>query len=258
MKLRCLVLLVGPLLASSCGEDHKSLTPTEFSTQYAQDLCKAVSWACQIPEPTCTAGRLAARAALDQRAVLRGQTFVPANAENCLNQVNNVYGKTEQGAVALKASDVQGAEQACRDVYRGAKVANEACGEDEDCVMGLICDFSKGTATGRCGAKTEVAAGGGCANIGEVCPRGSFCGGSTGVFVCQAKMDLAWPCSDTVPCLETLRCAGGLCVAQLGLGELCAVDQDCSTGFCDPYAKRCAGDLRFANGTPSCQAFVAH
>lgn len=252
MKLRHLVLLLGTLVAPGCGEDNKPLTPAEFSSRYAQNVCKEVSLACLIPEASCMAGRLAARSALDQEAVARGQGFVPSNAENCLNQVSSVYGRIQQGAVALKPSDIQSVDQACRDVYRGAKLANEACDVDEDCVEGLICDLGKGTTTGRCGAKTEVAAGAGCANIGEVCPTGSFCGNSLGIFACQPKMNLAAACSAAVPCLESLRCSGGLCVAQLGLGELCTANQDCSSGFCEPYIGRCAADVRFAYGSPTC------
>lgn len=252
MKLPFLVLLLGSLLASGCGEENKPLTPAEFSNRYAQDMCKQLSLACLIPQTSCMAGRLAARATLDQEAIARGQAFVPSNAENCLSQVNSVYGKLQQGTVALKASEIQAVDQACRDVYRGAKLANEACGVNEDCVMGLICDTSKGTATGRCGTKTDVVAGAGCANIGETCPRGSYCGNSAGIFVCQPKMDLAAACSPTVPCLESLRCAGGLCVSQLDMGELCTADQDCATGFCEPYIGRCAADVRFAYGSPTC------
>jgi hypothetical protein len=252
MKLRCLVLLLGPLLASGCGEDNKTLTPTEFSSRYAQDMCNAISTACMVTETSCMAEQLSQRSQKDQDAVAKGRTFQPSNAQSCLDQVNNVYGKLQQGTVALKASESQSLDLVCKDVYRGGRLANEACNADEDCIMGLICDASKGTPTGRCGAKTEVSAGAGCANIGEVCPTGSYCGNSAGIFVCQPKMDLAMPCSATVPCIESLRCAGGLCLAQLALGEACTADQDCATGFCEPYEKLCAGDLRFAHGTLAC------
>jgi hypothetical protein len=250
MKLPFLVLSLGSLLASGCGEDNKPLTPAEFSNRYAQDMCKAVSAACLIPEASCTAGQLFTRATLDQAAVARGQAFVPSNAEACLGQVNSVYGKLQGGAVALKASDFQSVGQVCADVYRGSKRANETCGVDQDCVMGLICDRSKGLDNGRCGTKTEVSLG--CANIGEVCARGSYCGNLGGVFACLPKIDLAAPCDEAVPCLESLRCAGGLCVAQLGIGAVCASDQDCATGFCEPFEKLCAADVRFARGTASC------
>jgi len=258
MKLRRLVLLLGSLWALGCGEENKTLTPADFSNRYAQAVCKGVSAACLIPEATCQAGQLAARASLDQLAVAQGRDFLPSNAQECLNQVSSVYDKVQQGAVALKAAEVQSVDQACADVYRGPKLANETCSADQNCVMGLICDHSKGTTTGRCGTKTEVLAGGGCANIGETCPSDSYCANSEGVFVCQPKLSLAGACTDSVPCLESLRCSGGLCVAQLGIGELCAADQDCTTGFCEPYARKCAVDVRFANGSAACLAMAGN
>jgi hypothetical protein len=41
---------------------------------------------------------------------------------------------------------------------------------------------------------------------------------------------------------------------QLGIGADCTVDQDCSSGFCEPYALKCAQDVRFANGSAACTA----
>lgn len=247
-----LVPVLGSLLASGCGDENKPLTAADFSSRYAQEMCAAVSPACLVPETACTAGQLEARAAKDADAVSKARKFMPSNAQSCLNQVNSTYGKINGGMVALKAADMHLVDQACKDVYRGSKLANEACDADEDCVMGLICDHSKGTLTGRCGTQSVVLQGGGCANIGEVCPVGSYCGNSEGVFVCQPKLDLAAACGPTLPCLESLRCSGGLCVTQLGLGELCEADQDCATGFCEPYARKCAADVRFANGSAAC------
>jgi hypothetical protein len=249
-----LVPVLGTLLALGCGEENKSLTAADFDNQYAKDICAAVTPACLIPETACTASQLLSRVQQDQEAMSNYWLFSPSNAQTCLNQVNSTYGKLRGGTVALKAADMHSVDQACKDVYRGTRVANEACNVDKDCVANLICDHSKGTLGGRCGAPSTVMEGGGCANIGEVCPAGSYCGNSAGVFVCQPKFDLGAACSETVPCLESLRCAGGLCITQLGIGEVCAADLDCATNFCEPYALRCAEDVRFANGSAACLA----
>jgi hypothetical protein len=52
--------------------------------------------------------------------------------------------------------------------------------------------------------------------------------------------------------MENLRCSAGICDVRLGIGEVCSVDQDCSSDFCEPYAAVCAQDIRFARGTAAC------
>jgi hypothetical protein len=256
MNARRLIVLLTPWLIVGCGGDDKPLTPTEFSTRYAQEICAAVSPACLIPEASCVAQQLSVRAGADQDAINQGRSFMPSVAQTCLNQISSVYGQLQGGKVALKAGDLHKMNEDCRGVYRGRKLVNEACGADEDCATGLICDSGKVVGSGRCGAKKVVSQGGGCANIGEVCPPGSYCGSATGVPVCQNKLELGLSCGESAPCLETLRCSGGTCVAQLGYGDPCAVDQDCASGFCEPYAHKCADDVRFADRTPACLAMA--
>jgi hypothetical protein len=253
MNARRLVLLLGPLLAMGCGNDDSSpITPAEFDNRYAQEICAQVSPACLTPETSCVAYQLGVRAQKDQQAVGLGRSFLPANAEACLGTVSSVYGQLHQRPGALSAGDLHILEQSCNQVYRGAKLANQECSFDEDCISGLICDLGKAGVSGRCGTQTMVLEGAGCANIGEICPVGFFCGNAAGVFTCQPKLGLAASC-DLVPCLEDLRCAGGICVTQFALGQACTLDQECSTGFCEPYALVCADYVGFAIHSAACQ-----
>jgi hypothetical protein len=254
MKALRLMLMLAPLLAMGCGDENKQLSPSDFTTEYAKRVCDGVSSACLIPATSCTAGQLSARALVDQAAVGAGRVFMSANAEVCLAKVNAVYGQLKQHLIGLTAADLQGVQDSCADVYRGLRVARGPCAVDQDCVSGLICDASKGTPTGMCAVKSEKVEGVGCANLGETCAPGFYCSNSTGVLACEARPGLAAACSATTPCLETLRCAAGICVAQLELGNPCTTDQDCSTGLCEPYAHKCADDVRYAQGTPACQA----
>jgi hypothetical protein len=231
---------------AGCGNQPGPLTQTEYCTQYAQDVCAGVSPACLLRPADCTAGRLAECTAVARNNA--GRDFLPPNAEACLNKVNAAYGKLNQGAVALGASDIQAMNQVCGNIYRGTVLANGPCTVDADCLDPLICD------KGYCGTAKTVAQGAGCANIGEVCPQGFYCGGVTGVLVCAVKMGLGGACDAANPCLETLRCVVGACAVQLGIGDDCAVDQDCDSGFCEPYAAKCALDVRFANGSAACIA----
>jgi hypothetical protein len=194
---------------------------------------------------SCTAGQLTACSTEAQANATR--KFIAANAEACLNKVSLAYGKLKQGTGVFSASDIQAANQACGNVYRGTVMTNGPCQLDIDCLDGLICD------KGRCGNAKVVGQGAQCANIGEICPQGFYCSMATGIWVCTNKLNLGGACTDS-PCLEDLRCAAGLCSVQLGIGEDCTFDQDCSTGFCEPYAGKCAQDVGFAYGNPACVA----
>ena len=256
MKRLFLVLALAPL--ASCGSDPAPITPNDFFQQRADIECAALSTACLMPEATCTAGRLAQHATEYQTAVAAFRTFVPANAEACLAKVRAVYGKISAGAVALAGSEYLGMLAVCANVYRGASAEYQPCQSDLDCNDGLICD-PKGDGVGHCGTPKLVGPGAGCANIGEYCPTGAYClnngNSSTGdVWLCTAKVTAQGACSSTSPCLETLRCSAGLCVARLDIGEACASDGDCNSNFCEPYALRCANDIRFAPGSPACIA----
>jgi hypothetical protein len=252
MNARRLIWGLGSLLAMGCGNENKPLTPTDFSNRYAQAVCAEVSPACLMPETSCVAEQLSVRAQEDQSSTAQGWIFMPASAAACLSTVNRVYGQLHQRPGALSAADLDTLDQACSEVYRGAKLANQECSFDEDCVAGLICDQGKGS-PGRCGTETVVLQGAGCANIGEICPPGFFCGDAAGVWACQPKMGLAAAC-DSAPCLESLRCAGGICVSQFDIGEACTAGQECSTGFCEPYAHLCADYVGFAIHSAACQA----
>ncbi len=254
MNLRRLIFVLIPLSAVGCGSDNKPLTPTEYASQYAQEVCNAVSPACLVPTASCTAVQIQGRTAQAQAAALANRFFESANAQTCLGKVSSTYGRLNQGAVALKGADYEAVMHVCDLVYRGLNQANQPCAVEADCVDGLICDTGGGK--NLCGVKTQVLQGAGCGNAGEICPVGYYCGTSatTRALTCQTKVGLGGACSDAVPCLENLRCSANVCIAQSDYGEDCTVDQDCSSGFCEPFAFLCGDDIRFANGNPACLA----
>ncbi len=237
--------LLGVVALAGCGSQPGPLTPAEYCNQYAQDVCAAVTTACLVPEASCLTGQLVACNADAQNKA--GLDFIPSNAQTCLDKVKATYGKLNQG-LAIPAADFQAMNEVCSEVYRGTKVANASCAGDAECISGLICD------KGHCGTAAVVAPGAGCANIGETCPQGFYCSGASGIWVCASKVATGVACDDALPCLENLRCVAGVCTARLGIGEDCTLDQDCSSGFCEPYALKCALELRFASGNVDCMA----
>jgi len=217
--MKCRFALLGALALAACNSQPPPLTPTEYCNQYAQDVCAGVSPICLIPQASCMTTQLQVCTLRAQENV--GRDFLPPNAAAHLGKVNAAYSRVQQDG-SITASDFQAMEQARSRVYRGTIMANAACLSDADCLDGLICD------KGFCGTLRVVAPGAQCANIGETCPQGSYCSNATGIWVCTQS--------------------------QLDFGEACSSDQDCSSGFCEPYAALCAQDVRFANGNPDCVA----
>lgn len=238
-----------PLLVTlaACGNEPAALTASQFFQERAEITCSAIETACWVPLTTCTTARVAEYTVEYQNAITYFRDFIPKNAEACLAKVRDVYGKIKGGTVALPAADYNDMEAICANVYRGSSIANGPCQVDADCYGDLICD------KGYCGTARLVAPGAGCANIGEICPQGTFCSNATGVWFCTDKVGSLGSCAAS-PCLETLRCSGGVCLARLGIAEDCAGNEDCTSDFCEPYAHKCSEDIRFANGTAACLA----
>jgi hypothetical protein len=91
--------------------------------------------------------------------------------------------------------------------------------------------------------------------LGNIVRKATTARNASNAYFCTAKVGLYGACGASLPCLENLRCtAAGVCDVQLGMSVACSVDQDCSTGFCDPYAGKCAQDIRFADGSAACLA----
>lgn len=252
--MECRLVLLSVFAFAACNSQPPPLTQTEYCNKYAQAVCAGVSPACLVTPANCMALQLdkCSQQAQDNA----GKDFLPPNAEAYLNLVSAAYGKVKQGDV-ITASDFQAMEQARSKVYRGTVRANGPCTTDAECLDGLTCDVAKF----HCGTTKLVDPGAGCANIGETCrPPGFFCSNAISIWVCTSKVALGGACADAapptpaIPCLENLRCSAGFCAMQLAFGEVCSVDQDCSSGFCEPYAGLCAQDVRFANGNPDCVA----
>jgi hypothetical protein len=254
MKCRIVLLSLCSIAIMGCNGGANSMTTTQFCNKKAQAICESVSPACLTPVSGCISGQVAQCLADAQYELGNSRDFIPHNAEDCLKKVKEVYGKLDK-AIALKAAELQAMDLVCAMVYRGTSMANGPCTVDADCLEDMICDKN------RCGNWTLKAQGEGCANIGEYCPQGFYCGDSLGVKACIPRVGLMSTCNEVMAinkpvilCAEVLRCVGEVCIQQLGIGETCAGHQDCASGFCEPYALKCGEDLRFANGSAACIA----
>jgi hypothetical protein len=239
------------LVVTSCNRDDRVMTLAEFCQSFSQRQCTNVARACLLPEADCLAVRQEACAAWAQDEQDLQRTFDPANTDACLSRVSAVFGLIEQN-LAIDASNFRSIDTACERVFHGNARANEVCLVDADCSGTLNCD------KGRCGSLRQVDPNAGCANTGEHCTKGYYCGGSSGVLLCTARPGLGAVCSEEVPCIENLRCDNGICADRLAIGFACQDDGECASGFCEPFALKCGADVRFAPGTPACQAYQAY
>jgi hypothetical protein len=234
------VLLVG---IGGCGRGDEVMTEQEFCQEYARRECAKVGVHCVSANPgACETMRTAACREFADRSRSNARMYNPANTGPCLRKVTDVYGMSLISAQEL--------DEVCSRVFQGMARANEACTVDYDCEKDLICD------KGRCGTRKVVAASAGCANIGEVCPMGQYCGLVMGVHSCVTRQDKGRPCSTSEPCKEAFRCAG-TCVDRLPIGMACTSHDECASGFCNPYVERiCAPGLSFGLGSHACKAYT--
>jgi hypothetical protein len=243
-----LAAALAALVVSSCNRDDSPMTRAEFCQSLSQRECTNVALACYLPEVECKAVRQATCTAWAQGEEDLQRPFDAANAGACLSRVSAVFGVLNQN-LAIQASDFRSIDTACARVFHGNAQANDICGVNADCGGIMICD------KGRCGTMRQVDPGAGCANVGEHCPQGYYCGGASGVWMCTARPGLGALCSEEVACVENLRCDNGICADRLDIGFVCQNDGECASSFCEPFALKCGTGVRFAEGTSACQAY---
>lgn len=187
-------------------------------------------------------------AAADAKA--KGRLYVPAAAKDCVEKTKGLYANG-----TIKPADQKPVDEACSMVFRGEAKKNGTCQVDQDCVSDLVCDKK------FCSTKTVKNESEPCANPGEVCATGSYCGQvAGGPFVCLKRKEKGDPCSGA-PCQETLQCtvATTVCMDRLPSGATCTPGGDecgSSAPYCDPFVKRCVEGIIFApTATDLCKQF---
>jgi hypothetical protein len=242
-----IVVLLGA--AGGCSLGSK-MTEDEFCQDYSKRECAKVANYCSFSASSCEPSRLDNCKAMAAASKTGARQFNVDNADRCLKQLDTTYASLPIDATKLAALDA-----ACARVFSGSAKANESCTVDFDCTGDLICDKA------RCGTRKVVAAGGGCANIGETCPTGQYCNmaNATSPYFCTSKQGQGAACSDAQPCTEKLRCTG-TCGPRLAIGMICTSDDECESLYCNPYApagaRKCGVGLSFSDGSPSCLAFM--
>lgn len=184
------------------------------------------------------------------------------NAKTCIDALNSAFGNNAS-KVLWSAWVGQGSlTDKCERVFVGAAGMNQSCKSDYDCANDLICSPAQpGASTLVCAKATPINAGDFCAAPGSECPADYYCAPpQTGAAAqCIQAAAAGQSCSDSVPCVSSQRCSGGLCVARGGGRAACMTDSDCGSmdPFCDIYAGNiCTLGLTFATGATDCTGFL--
>ncbi len=239
------------LVAGCGGGGGKALTVDDFCGQKAEKECVVPVASCTADVDACKVARkkICKEWASAVQTADAQRVFVAANISTCVNKASSVY-----ALPTIKPSDLAALDDTCEYVFQGAVKALSECMTKYDCAdKNNICD------KGNCAPKMSVGKDAQCANLGAVCGTGQYCATSGATFKCTDKVGSGNSCA-TAPCLETLRCSGGMCAALLTAGDVCTTDSDCPTTspYCDPSAgaqPECTTGLRFATHSPSCAAF---
>ncbi len=153
-----------------------------------------------------------------------GFPYNPAAAEPCIAKRKEVYADAE-----LTKAEIEADYEACLPVFSRGGSAGSTCTEDLDCDTGtgLRCLVKIGQTTGSCAVPEVVSGGFKCTGEAQVCADDFYCATN-----CLARPAENEACSDTIPCLDGLKCASNLCIPKAANGSPCSIGDDCSGGFC--------------------------
>lgn len=255
----------GALITTACSSTAdpgpKYPSVDSFVAARAQAECAGVSTNCTVTVDACVAKRKAFWTA--DAATKPGRTYTAGLAEGCIDAWKALFVNMTVQATQVDPHTAGSPADKCERVFQGAVADKDPCQTDYDCKGDLVCTtFGTLTAasTKRCASRRTVAAGQGCANPGEVCDKGYYCGSEKDVPTCVAKSALNADCGAAKPCAEDFRCDTTKCVDRTKSGQDCTNSDECvsTAPYCAPVnaTKRvCAPTLQFARGAADCFDF---
>lgn len=206
----------------ACGDDVGEKYPSteSFCSALAEEECKAVAQVtCSTTVENCKTKRTASCQANASRAAGTGRSYRAGSAEGCINKTRDLL--ASRNIDPAKDADTY---EACERVFAGSKEKTQTCANDYECTGSLVCS------QGVCFDKTAKNKGEPCGNPGDTCAAGSYCDLKAAARFCVARPEANGICSADVPCVETLRCAGGVCLPKYKINEVCTTTDDCATG----------------------------
>lgn len=244
-KLLTLIAFGGFVALAACSsDDDASESSSSFCSKKAAAECETLALPCGTDKDTCTSKRTTVCNGAAAAAAGQGRAFQANAASACISKVEDTY-----TSPAVTGEAEAALAKVCERVFGGAKPERTACANSFECATGLICDT-------LCAKENAVALNGPCANVGDVCEKGTYCQASGGkAKFCNKKNGVNDICTPDTPCLETLRCTLGKCLEKVKVGQACNNDDDCvnEAPYCDPKSKTCL--QKYQSGNVVCGDF---
>ncbi len=236
------VAFLGAVVAACSSDDDFRYPSTDaFCSAKADAECTNVAAPCGKTASDCKTARSAACTSSANTATSQGRKYKPPSADGCIDKTKALY---ELRTIPPEKETEQ--REVCERVFEGSKARNERCSGPYDCQASLVCD------KGVCATKVVKNLDDPCANPGEVCATGAYCGTLDGLMRCLAKKDRDQLCGPDAPCKESLRCVG-TCRDKFNAGDVCGASEECADAapYCDPVQKRCVAKT-FSAGNAAC------
>jgi hypothetical protein len=231
----------------------------DFCTAKAKAICQ-VAQLCAVDQTACQTYQDEQCNVAAQQATATGTRFFDSgNAQACIDDLNGAYGN---GASSVKYDKLAELDTKCARVFTGKLAQNAPCTSDYDCANNFICALSAPDATTRICVPAEAKKMNEyCNDPGSQCATDTYCTKQmpSNVWECTSAAMQGGACSDTVPCVSSLHCAGGICQPRQHAGGSCTSDADCASDapYCDAAGGNiCTIGLTFATGAADCRAIA--
>ena len=253
-------LYVGPIagvlmtIAFGCSSSPPpDQTVTEFCSDWADAYCQ-LSSICNFDVTACTTYQVGVCNAFASAAQASGgRAYSQPAGVTCINQLKATFGGSP---TTVSVSTLTTITDLCNRAFTGNQVTNKSCSTDYDCASGLVCAASVIAPSMKvCTTVTPKQLGAICLDPGDECQGDSYCALQQGADPqCVPTPAEGAACSATLPCGPADRCIGSTCQPLVAMGDTCASNADCATGYCDLYPPvQCTDGLTFARGSYDCQ-----
>jgi hypothetical protein len=243
-------------LVVACSSSSSQSTPPDsdtaaFCTDWAKAVCQ-LSSICNFDPATCSAYQTGVCNDFVQQAQSSSaRHYTQPGGKACIDALNSAYGGSPSRIDVGKLTSL---EDTCNKAFTGNVASDSACTSDYDCQSGLRCSTIPGQNASVCASGNPKNAGDIC-SAGDTCATNTYCAPVTGAEPkCKPAATMGQPCSAQIPCDSMSYCGpSGTCQMKAAMGEACATNADCSTGYCDVYPPAaCTDGLTFARGAIDC------
>ena len=255
------------MLAAACSmpmtpaPPDMSFTIDAFAQGMAEAECAGVAARCGVPVATCEQKRKDFWTA--EAAKRSARTFVVTRAMACITAWQAAYADGVLTPAEIDVTVSGSAADLCERAFQGPVADRQPCTSNYDCATdGSSCDVVGALSAMEvrvCAQPMAKKSGDGCANPGDTCAVGTYCGLQGGLATCVAKNQKGLACSDSSPCAEDFRCSGGSCIDRVMAGQPCMTVDDCAQNahLCIDVSgtTRCLASLTFGTGSPACQPY---